>query len=128
MPRQQLALSHLLLREVAVRLFPETFDFSDWQPQVEKPAFYQNLLAPLGDLDLWETEYFQKLVPNGPGNPVRHFTQSTAMRPILERLDAGRTEIFIAEYDRCLASQYPLQSDGTALVPFRRLFFTLAPN
>lgn len=125
MPRQSLAPSHALLRAVAADLFPDRFDWADWTPPVSGPAEYHRLLRPLGTVDLWETEYCQRLDAVPEGHPVRHFTSSTAMRPILERLDAGDAARFVAAYDAALAAVYPAEADGSVLMPFRRLFFVL---
>ena len=125
MPRQYAAPSHRLLREVAAGLFPDRFDWTGWVAPVAPPEVYDRLLRPLGTLDIWETEYLQRLAPMTDGHPVRHFTASTAMRPILERLDAAEADRFLAAYDTALAAPYPAAADGTVLMPFRRLFLVL---
>lgn len=125
MPRQWAAPSHALMRQIAADLFPDRFDFTDWRPPVDDPATYHRILAPLGQVNVWETEYLQALAPVEQGHPVRAFTESTALRPIVERLDkTGRTR-FLADYDASLAVAYPPEADGSVLFPFRRLFFTL---
>ena len=126
MPRQQMAASHRLLRDMAAQMFPDLFDFSTWTSQVAEPGFYRNLLATVGDLDLWESEYHQKLAARDTGHPIRHFTQSTAMRPISERLTEKQQEAFVARYDAALSDACPLDADGSAYLRFRRLFFVLS--
>ena len=125
MPRQYHAPSHALLRKIAAEKFPQLFDFRGWTPPVAEPAEYAALLAPLGDLNLWETEYFQRLAPVDEGHPVRHFTQSTAARPFLEKLDEAQCREFIKAYDEALSRAYPGADDGFVSFPFRRLFFTV---
>lgn len=125
MPRQFLAPSHRLLREVAQALFPGRFDFSAYAPPTHDPAFYQRLLAPLGAVDLWQTEYLQRLAPVAQGHAVRHFTGATAMRPIAAKLNVAEQARFIAAYDAALAAPYPAEADGAVLLPFCRLFFVL---
>jgi trans-aconitate 2-methyltransferase len=125
MPRQQMAPSHRLLREIAAGMFPDRFDLAGWQPQVAAPATYHALLSPLGAVELWETEYLQGLAPVADGHPVRAFTGSTAMRPFLGPLEAGEAAAFTAAYDAALAGAYPPAADGSVLFPFRRLFLTL---
>jgi trans-aconitate 2-methyltransferase len=56
---------------------------------------------------------------------VRVFTQSTALRPILAKLDAAEARAFLSAYDAALGAAYPVMPDGAALMPFRRVFFTL---
>lgn len=125
MPRQQMAPSHQLLRDVAAAMFPDRFNWSGWTPQVSDPATYLRLLAPFGQTEVWETEYQQRLAPVTDGHPVRHFTASTAMRPIAEHLTRAELEAFIARYDAALARVYPAEADGAVLFPFRRLFLTV---
>lgn len=125
MPRQQMAPSHALMRQIGAEMFPQLFDFSDWAPQVSEPAYYARLLAPLGRVSVWETEYMQRLDPVEAGHPVRHFTQSTALRPFAEKLDDAGLAGFITAYETALTNAYPPEADGTVLFPFRRLFFVL---
>lgn len=125
MPGQHDAPSHRLLREVAVRLFPDRFDLADWQPPVADPAAYWALLSPLGRVNAWETTYIQHLPAVAEGHPVRAFSASTAMRPWVAGLSATETAAYLAAYDAALAAAYPLLPDGSALLPFRRVFFTL---
>ena len=125
MPRQFAAPSHQALRDVASELFPDRFDFTNWQAPVAVPQTYARLLAPLGDGSVWETDYVQRLAPVDEGHPVRHFTQSTALRPIAEKLNEAELQQFIAAYEQALAQYYPPEKDGSVLFPFKRVFFTL---
>lgn len=125
MPGQHGAPSHRLAREVAERLYPEIFDFSDWSPAVAMPADYHRMLAPLGAVSAWETEYIQRLEPHSGAHPVRRFTESTMLRPILEKLGERDHADYLAAYEPALAEAYPLAQDGSVLFPFRRVFFVL---
>ena len=128
MPRQYAAPSHALLREISAQMFPDRFDVTHWQAPVAAPQTYAGMLAPLGALNLWESIYFQRLEAVKDAHPVRAFTASTAMRPFLQKLDAGEAAAFTAAYDEGLARAYPLAPDGSVLFAFRRLFFTLKPG
>ena len=125
MPGQCDAPSHRLLREVAATLFPDRFAPTGWRPAVLTADGYMRLLAPLGVVEAWETVYVQRLAAATDGHPVRLFTESTAMRPITDRLSPDETSRFIAEYEAALAGAYPAEPDGTVLFPFRRIFFTV---
>lgn len=125
MPRQYGAPSHRFLRDFAAEMFPDRFDFSHWHPPVRSPLDYARLLAPLGETDIWETDYFQRLAGGGPGHPVRHFTQATVMRPFLDRLNPAEAAALVERYDDALHAAYPAEDDGSVLFPFRRLFLTL---
>lgn len=124
MPRQWGAPSHRFLRDIAASLFPERFEAQQPSP-VASARRYWELLAPLGEVGAWETDYVQQIRAKGEGHPVRHFTQSTAMRPYLDRLTPAEADKFTAAYDAALEAAYPLLADGSALMPFRRVFFTL---
>jgi trans-aconitate 2-methyltransferase len=124
MPRQFLAPSHRFLRDIAASMFPDRFDFASYVPPVAPAVEYHALLSPLGRIDVWETDYVQRVEP-AEGHPVRAFTGSTAMRPILEKLNTAEAAAFTSAYEQALSAAYPLQPDGAVLFPFRRLFFTL---
>lgn len=125
MPRQFLAPSHRLLRDLSAAMFSDSFDFTGWQAPVATAAAYHAMLSGLGTVEAWETEYVQRLDPVEQGHPVRRFTESTAMRPFLEKLDEAEAARFVAAYEEALAAAYPLAEDGTVIFPFRRVFFTL---
>ncbi|QYK41288.1 MAG: methyltransferase domain-containing protein [Paracoccaceae bacterium] len=125
MPRQDDRPSHDLLRRIAARMFPDRFGQGNRVPPVAPAADYWTMLAPLGQVAAWETDYVQHLPTAAEGHPVRAFTGSTAMRPFLDRLAPDEAAAFIAAYDIALADAYPLRTDGSALFPFRRTFLTL---
>ena len=124
MPRQFLAPSHRFLRDIAVALFPDRFDPAQDSP-VKPATAYWEILHTFGDVQAWETDYVQCLDPSANIHPVRAFTQSTAMRPFLEKLDAAEVATYVAAYDKALTAAYPLLADGAALMPFKRVLFVL---
>lgn len=125
MPRQFLAPSHRFLRDIAGSLFPDRFDFTGYEPPVASPAAYWEILSPLGEVTIWQTDYLQRLDPVAHGHPVRHFTESTAMRPIAEKLNPPELAAFVTAYEAALAAAYPPLADGSVLMPFTRLFLVL---
>jgi trans-aconitate 2-methyltransferase len=125
MPRQYLAPSHRFLRDIAASMFPDRFDFSGYEPPVAPAAGYWQMLAPLGEVNAWETDYVQRMEPAADMHPVHAFTQSTAMRPFAEKLTAEEALGFALAYDQALEAAYPRAADGSCLMPFRRVFFTL---
>ena len=120
-PHQNDAPSHRLWRTLAAERGVSLPD----GPGVLTPAEYHAILAPLGAVDLWETEYLQHLAPAAEGHPVRRFTESTYGGAILDALPEHEREGVRADYDRRVAEAYPLDPDGGTLFPFRRLFFIL---
>ena len=84
--------------------------------------YYYNELAPLTkDIVLWETTYYHILKSH---QDLVAWYKSTAMKPFLESLptDGDRAEFEQSVLSDCV-KQYPLQSDGRVLYPFKRLFF-----
>lgn len=125
MPRQHFAPSHRFLRDIAAALYPDRFDFSRYEAPVQPAQSYWQMLQPLGEVRAWETEYMQHLGAATGLHPVHAFTQSTAMRPFMDKLNADEAGAFTTAYDQALTSAYPLLPDGSCLMPFRRVFFTL---
>lgn len=123
-PNQNRAPSHRLWLQLADEMFPDRVDHARL-PSVMLPAEYHRLLAPLGQLTLWETEYYQELAPDAEGHPVRRFTEATFARPILSALSQDERVQLIAQYEKVIGKAYPEGANGTVLFPFRRLFFTL---
>lgn len=124
LPHQNNAPSHRVWLSLAEEMFPGRVDPSQG-PDVLRPAEYSRLLSPLGDLSLWETEYYQTLDPSEDGHPVRRFTETTYARPVLAVLEPDEQAQLIAAYEAVMDKIYPRAEDGTVLFPFRRMFFTL---
>lgn len=116
-PDQTEAPSHALIRELTGSMGSV--------PHVLPAQDYARILGPLGGVSVWSTEYMQVLPPSEDGHPVRHFTQSTYMRPFVEGMDGAALAAFLRDYDAALCDAYPVQDDGAALFPFRRSFFIL---
>lgn len=114
-PGQHDAPSHRLIREVA-GLPPAPVHVLD-------PAGYEAALRPWGRVEAWETTYLQRLPAAGEGHPVRRFTEATVARPVIEA--APDRAALLSAYDAALARAYPPGADGSALLPFRRVFAVL---
>lgn len=124
MPHQNKQPSHRVWLSLAEELYPERVEKMG-TPGVMAPVKYDELLAPMGQFRLWETEYFQRLSAESGSHPVRRFTESTYARPILEALDAKEKDDIISRYEEVMHAAYPVRKDGTVLFPFRRMFMTL---
>lgn len=123
MPRQFDNPSHRLAREIAAAAEPERFGIDAWVPPVGEAGGYHRLLQPLGAVDVWETEYVQRLAPVAEGHPVRAFTETTLLRRYAAELRDYPG--FLRAYDAALHAAYPPEADGAVLFPFRRLFLVL---
>ncbi|WP_434288654.1 methyltransferase domain-containing protein [Celeribacter sp. SCSIO 80788] len=124
-PSQHDAPSHVLAREVASRLDPEAFPDTDANSNVLPPRSYVSILEPFGEVRVWMTEYMQEI--KAPfGHPVRHFTQATYLRPYLDHFGGqGRLDAYLDAYDTELNAAYPIDRQGRAWFPFKRLFVVM---
>lgn len=93
--------------------------------RVLAPERYYDLLAPHGDADVWTTIYRH---PMPDASAIVEWVRATGLRPVLEVLPAARHTEFLAAYEEAIAAAYPPRADGTRLLAYPRLFFTLAQN
>lgn len=124
MPRNFAAPSHRLLRETMK--LPQWRErlaaFADWAPVAEPAAYYDWMLPHASHLDIWETEYLQALTGE---NAVLEWIKGSALVPVREALPADEYAAFTTRYGDALRDAYPRRSDGTTLLPFRRLFIVV---
>ena len=118
-------------REPTHRIPADILDDGTWpaaaaealmRDRLASPADYRRWLQP-ATVDLWETTYFQVLTGE---DPVWGWVTGSVLRPVLEALDDDERTRFA---DRCRSAYrdaYPAGSDGTTLLPFRRLFIVAA--
>jgi trans-aconitate 2-methyltransferase len=122
MPRNFAAPFHALMRDTAAS--------GPWAARlagllrddpVGAPAFYYGLLSGVASsLDIWQTEYLQVLEGE---DAVLKWVRGTALRPVIEALDAEMFDAFEARYAERLRAAYPRRpEDGCTLFAFRRLF------
>ena len=102
------------------RWAPQLADVAPDEPAVLEPAGYLDVLTAAGlTADVWETTYLHVL--SGP-DPVLAWVRSTTLRPVLARLDEADAAEFTAAYAAVLREAYRPRSDGTTVLPFRRIF------
>jgi trans-aconitate 2-methyltransferase len=107
--------SHALVRELAAGRVTLQGEAS-----VPEPEAYAEAIAACGaDVDVWETTYLQRLV--GP-DPVLHWIDATALRPVRDALPPAEYAAFREELAPRLRAAYPARPDGTTWFPFRRIF------
>jgi trans-aconitate 2-methyltransferase len=115
--------SHVLMRHVASE-GPWSEKLSGAQGErsrVESPEWYYALLRPLcSRVDVWRTTYHHPL----PGiDAVVEWFKGSGLRPFLSPLTNDEQKAYLERYRAALAAAYPLQPDGSVLLPFPRLFF-----
>ncbi len=89
-------------------------------PPVLEPGDYYDLLRPhVASLDIWETTYLHGLQGE---DAVGEWASGSSLRPFLDKLPAAKRPDFRRAYADAVRPHYPRRTDGTTLVPFRRLF------
>ena len=127
MPLSYSMLSHILMRETladgganGARLGDDALAAAVGRKWVLDTEEYHDLLAPeASSLDIWETEYLQRLEGE---DPVLEWVKATGLRPILNGLGDADRERFVEVYRERLRQAYPRRAGGRVLYPFRRLF------
>jgi trans-aconitate 2-methyltransferase len=82
-------------------------------------AYYGILKAVCTRVDIWRTTYFHVLENT---DAIVEWFKGSGLRPYLQALDEPGRADFLARYRAGIAAAYPTQPDGTALLPFPRLF------
>jgi trans-aconitate 2-methyltransferase len=112
--------SHTVRAELAAEAPYAPFTGDVATPSSHDPATYYDALSAAGcAVDVWETTYTHVL--GGP-DPVFGWVSGTSLRPTLQALPDDLREEFAVELKRRFAAAYPVRSDGTVLMPFRRVF------
>jgi trans-aconitate 2-methyltransferase len=114
--------THRLLGELcrSPRWAAQVRDVPRGTDAVLEPAGYYDVLTAAGlTADVWETTYTHVLT--GP-DPVLGWVRATQLRPVLAQLGQDDATEFTAAYAAALREAYPMRSDGTTLLPFRRIF------
>jgi trans-aconitate 2-methyltransferase len=89
-------------------------------PPILEAGQYWDILRPLtSQLDIWETVYLHALTGE---NAAVQWASGTSLRPFLDPLPDDLRAAFLAAYSAAVAPHYPRRTDGTTLLPFRRLF------
>ena len=82
-------------------------------------AYYGILKTVCARVDIWRTTYFHVLENT---DAIVEWFKGSGLRPYLQALDEPARADFLARYRAGIVDAYPTQPDGTALLPFPRLF------
>jgi len=119
------------LAEPAQRLMREIAADGPWsrklaaaaetRASIEGADWYYKLLRPsCAKVDVWRTTYYHPL--SGGENAIVEWFKGSGLRPFLEPLDDGERAAYLSRYTAAVNHAYPPLPDGTALLPFPRLF------
>jgi trans-aconitate 2-methyltransferase len=112
--------THVAMREVATSFGKLAGAAASRTPR-HAPGWYYDVLRPhVSTVDVWCTTYHHPLA--GAAAVVEWF-RGSGLRPFLEPLDADERAEFLSSYTAAIERAYPALRDGTALLPFPRLFF-----
>jgi trans-aconitate 2-methyltransferase len=82
--------------------------------------YYDTLCRLTNEISLWVTEYYHVMKEHAA---IIEWINSTSLLPYIDRLPVGAVNEFKEDILKGLKRCYPVQSDGSVLFPFRRLFF-----
>ncbi len=82
-------------------------------------SYYDILRPQVRSLDIWLTTYLHVLTGE---DPVTEWAAGSSLRPFLDKLPPDQAAAYRAAYSEALRPHYPKQSDGSTLLPFKRLF------
>jgi trans-aconitate 2-methyltransferase len=83
-------------------------------------AYYDLLKRSCSRVDVWRTTYHHTIAGGASG--IVEWFKGSGLRPYLDALDAKERETYVARYTAAIAKAYPAAADGSALLPFPRLF------
>src|SRR5262249_32912475 len=88
--------------------------------EVATAAWYYGLLRSYcSRVDVWRTTYHH---PLGGIDAIVEWFRGSGLRPFLSPLTQEEQAEYLLHYRSALASAYPIQPDGSVLLPFPRLF------
>lgn len=116
--------SHRLMREIAeaapwaeklASAFAERADIraAEW--------YFRLARAHARRIDVWRTTYYHPLA--GGAHAIVEWVKGSGLRPFLDPLDEEHRIEFLARYEAAISEAYPMEGDGTVILPFPRLFF-----
>lgn len=114
--------SHTLRQEIAAQERYAAHLTGVVHPDSDAPADYLTTMQAIERVtavDVWETTYLHVL---RGADAVFEWVSATGARPTLQALPTPLREQFADEFRAALRAAYPLQPDGTVILPFRRIF------
>ncbi len=83
-------------------------------------GYYRMLKPHCRRVDVWQTTYFHVLAG---ADAIVEWFKGSGLRPYLAALEAAEGEEFLRRYRAEIGLAYPTLVDGSALLPFPRVFF-----
>ena len=111
------ALQNEIAREGPWARYLDDAGYARRLPPVE--TYYDVIRPHVASLDIWETTYLHLL--HGE-DAVTEWAAGSSLRPFLDKLPPDQAAAYRAAYSAALRPHYPMQPDGTTLLPFKRFF------
>ncbi|GAB3947285.1 trans-aconitate 2-methyltransferase [Spirosoma harenae] len=114
--------AHRLMRETAAE-GPWAEKLTEAQHRLDRRKaewYYEFLNERTLTLDIWRTTYYHPLA--GGVAAIVEWFKGTGLQPYLAPLDEQEKIAYLERYQEAIAQAYPTFADGTALLPFPRLF------
>lgn len=100
--------------------WPEPARGALMRDRLSAPGAYRSwLIDRFEAIDMWGTTYYQVL--RGP-DPVLTWVKGSVLRPVLAALSDRAAATFEERCRTAYAEAYPIQPDGSTILPFRRFF------
>ena len=115
--------SHVAMRTVAAAapFAGKLAQAASARTPIAQAGWYYGLLKPLcARVDIWRTAYFHPLA--GGLDAIVEWLKGTGLTPFLKPLSSQEQAAFLQAYKEELAKSYTPLADGTAILPFPRLF------
>ncbi len=115
--------SHVAMRTVAAAapFTGKLAEAASARTPIAGAGWYYALLKPLCTrVDIWRTTYFHPLA--GGLDAIVEWLKGAGLTPFLKPLSSEERAAFLAAYKQELAKSYAPLDDGTAILPFPRLF------
>ena len=98
--------------------WPDAASTSLLRDRLAPPAMYADWTQP-ATVDMWRTTYFQKLTGD---DPVWTWVTGSVLRPVLANLGPADRERFERRCRTRYREAYPVEPDGSTVLPFSRFF------
>jgi trans-aconitate 2-methyltransferase len=90
---------------------------------IHTPSWYYDTLSRIfSSINMWQTDYIHIMESH---TSILEMIRSTGLKPYMEKLESEEEK---SEFENLvfkkIQEDYPLQKNGKALFPFKRLFFT----
>jgi trans-aconitate 2-methyltransferase len=114
--------AHQLMRETTAE-GPWANKLADSSNKIARESaewYYEHLHSKVSSFDIWRTTYFHPMA--GGAKDVVEWFKGAGLRPFLDPLTDEEKSDFLLKYTEKISKGYTVNSDGSILLPYPRLF------